>query len=153
MKTICSILALAALCASLGAQAEVYRWVDKSGKVNYSDNPPADAAAETRRLHDSKIEQEKLPYETRKAAERFPLVLYTSENCKEACAQARSFLGKRKLPFTEQLMLTKEDHDKALARLGRKELMVPALTVGNKLVEGFEETSWSAALDYAGYPK
>lgn len=153
MKTIGIMLALLTLCASLGVQAEVYRWTDKSGKVYYSDNPPPEVEAQPRRLHDSRIEQEKLPFETRKAAERFPLVLYTSENCKEACVQARSFLGKRKLPFTEQSLLLKEDHEKALARLGKKELMVPALTVGDKLVEGFEASSWTSAIDYAGYPK
>ena len=35
------------LLAVLGnAQADTYRWVDKSGKVHYGDEPPADEAAQ-----------------------------------------------------------------------------------------------------------
>ena len=39
---------LALLCALLpaaGAQAEVYKWVDKDGHVKYGDHPPADDPA------------------------------------------------------------------------------------------------------------
>lgn len=153
MKTLFGILTLAALCASLGAQAEVYRWVDKTGKVNYSDAPPADAPAEPRRLHDNRIDQEKLPYTTRKAAERFPLRLAVSADCKEPCVLARAYLNKRKLPFTEQTLATTADHDAFLLRTGKKEVILPTLLVGEKALAGFEETSWSAALEYAGYPK
>jgi hypothetical protein len=34
---------LCALALSLGAQAEVYKWVDENGKVQYGDQPPAGA--------------------------------------------------------------------------------------------------------------
>lgn len=38
-------LMLIALLASASASAEVYRWVDKNGVINYSDTPPKSVAA------------------------------------------------------------------------------------------------------------
>ena len=44
MRRIALALIVAAACAS-PAQAQVYRWVDKDGKVHYSDQKPKDAVA------------------------------------------------------------------------------------------------------------
>jgi len=43
MRMVLAILAL--WCAALPAAAEVYKWVDREGKVHYSDTPPANAAS------------------------------------------------------------------------------------------------------------
>jgi len=40
MKTSYSILATLLLCFTTAASAEVYRWVDSQGRVQYSDQPP-----------------------------------------------------------------------------------------------------------------
>ena len=153
VKTFWIGLILTALLASLGAQAEVFRWTDKSGKVHYSDAPPPEADAQTRRLYDSRIEQDKLPYETSRAAEKFPLTLYVSEDCKEHCGSARAWLQKRKAPFSEKLVKTNEEGDALKQLTGNKQVFLPTLTVGSKVIEGFEAGAWGSALDLAGYPK
>jgi hypothetical protein len=87
--------------------------VDKSGKVHYGDAPAADAA---------KVEQKKfgaaptadvndLSYATRNAKKNFPVTLYIAENCSDPCKQAREFLNKRGIPFTENNVRTKEELD------------------------------------------
>lgn len=153
MKTFWTSLILIALLASLGAQAQVLRWTDKNGRVNYSDTPPSDADAQTRRLYDSRIESEKLPYETRKAAERFPITLYVDESCAEFCGPAREWLQKRKAPFNEKVLKTTEDGEALKQLTGKSKVLVPTLSIGSKIFEGFQASGWSSALDAAGYPK
>lgn len=153
MKIACIALSLVTLLASLSAGAEVYRWTDKNGKANYSDLPPPEADAQARRLYDSKIEQDKLPFETKQAAERFPITLYVDERCKEHCATARQWLQKRKAPFSEKILKTAEDGDALKQLSGKKEIFLPSVTVGRKFIEGFEPGAWGTALDTAGYPK
>jgi len=41
-------IAIAIALASLPTQAEVYKWTDKDGKVQYSDKPPPDDAAKAK---------------------------------------------------------------------------------------------------------
>ncbi|MEN9490336.1 MAG: hypothetical protein RJA63_785 [Pseudomonadota bacterium] len=147
-------VALLALGMTLGtvAQAEVYRWVDKNGKVQYSDVPPNDVNAQPRKLGENTIEVDKLPYEVRKAAEAAPITFYSSPDYKEASDAARNLLKARKLPFTEKPVKTTEDAKELVKQLG-KAPMVPALAVGSKVVEGFSESNWNNAIDAAGYPK
>ena len=141
---------IALVCGT--AQADgLYRWVDKSGKVNYGDAPAADAA---------KVEQKKfgaaptvdindLPYATRRAKQNFPVTLYSAENCGDPCKEARLFLTKRGIPFTENLLRTKEDLDSFKKLSGSDS--VPTLAVGKTWFKGFQAEQWGGALDTAGY--
>jgi hypothetical protein len=148
-----SLLA-AVLVVSLGAaQAEVFRWTDKDGKVHYSDNPPIDAKVEQRKMKDNSVESTKQGYETTRAAQLAPITLYVSADCKDACDKARQFLNTRKAPFKEAAITTKEDLDALGKLLGKKDPLVPTLQVGNKPIEGFEAGAWTSALDVVGYPK
>lgn len=146
-------LALLTLAISAGASAEVYRWVDKSGTVQYSDVPPPDATAQSRKLIDNRIDVDKLPYETRKAVEKSPITLYTSSTCKDVCESARKHLQARKLPFAEKNLQTAEEIQ-ALAKLvGKPTPIAPTLQIGSKTLEGYEQGVWNSALEAAGYPK
>ena len=135
------------------AQAEVFRWKDKDGKVHYSDNPPKDVQAEKRKVGDNKIESDKASYETKRAMQLAPVTLYSFSDCKEPCDQARKFLTTRKVPFTESVMKTKEEFDAVAKLVGKKEPTAPTLLVGSKPVEGFEAGAWNSMLDVVGYPK
>jgi hypothetical protein len=44
MNKIACVLSACLACASLQSQAQVYKWIDKDGKVQYSDTPPAAGA-------------------------------------------------------------------------------------------------------------
>jgi glutaredoxin len=153
MKTACMILSLITLFASLSAEAEVFRWTDKNGKANYSDLPPPEIDAQSRRLYDSKIEQDKIPFEARKAGERYPITLYVDASCKEICSNARQWLQKRKAPFKEVMLKTPEEGEALKKITGKKEIFLPTVTIGSQTIEGYESGAWGSALDLAGYPK
>ena len=136
-----------------GAQAgELYRWVDSSGRVYYGDLPPVDATeVEIRKFPEGITASEYLPYETRKAQQNFPVVLYVALGCGELCNQARSLLNKRGIPYSEKMVRTKDEIDD-FRRLTGSEI-VPTLAVGKTILKVFQSGQWHDALDIAGYPK
>jgi glutaredoxin len=79
------------------------------------------------------------------------VTLYVAENCTALCAQARSLLNKRGIPFVEKNLRTKDDAEAYKKLTGGNS--VPALTIGKTLLSGFEAGQWNSALDLAGYPK
>jgi len=142
------------LAASVAlAQSTVYRWVDKDGKVQFTDTPPpSDAKGVTERRMGGGGTDDQLPFATQIAARRHPVVLYTSEDCGDICAQGRALLGKRGIPFTEKNpQRNPEDAEALKAAIGALE--VPVLMVGSNSVKGFGEDSWQSALDQAGYSR
>lgn len=145
------------LFASLNATAQTtYRWVGQDGKVHYSDQPPP--PAETREVQKKKlkpgsvIETSGPSYAAQKAAQKFPLTLYTSPNCIDNCKIARDFLNRRGAMFTEKVLKTIEDAAEFKQSTGINELTVPVLLAGTKAEKGFEENAWRSLLDAAGYP-
>lgn len=152
MKIIRFLLACLAIMP-LGAQAaELYRWVDKAGKMHYSDVPPAETTdVERKNLSSTPSESEDLPYETRRAQQNFPVTLYVTNACGAPCDQARSMLKKRGIPFSENGLNTQEEIDAFRNRSGSDS--VPTLAVGKNFLSGFLESRWNSELDAAGYPK
>lgn len=147
------LLALAAFAAC--AQG-AYRWVGKDGKVHYSDEPPPPAETqkvEQKRLNASVVDSGgTLSYETREAARNFPVTLYVSPDCGTACADGRSFLRKRGIPFAEKSLQGPEDAEVYRKAAGTTDIAVPTLLVGGKAHKGFEAIGWNGLLDGAGYP-
>lgn len=143
-----------ALIASGALAQQVYRYVDPTGRVVYSDRPPpVDAkGVQTKRVDGNFVESNEPTIAAQMAADRFPATLYTFE-CGEICQNAEALLNKRGVPF--QLVDVQKD-DQAMTRLRNitGEERAPVLTLGDKVVvKGFNEARWQAALDEAGYPK
>jgi len=139
--------------ALAGAQAQqMYRWVDKDGKVHYTQQPPPpDAKSVQRRTAVSgAADSTGLPYATQLAAKNYPVTLYTSADCGQACKDARASLEKRGIPF-EEVVVGDENSIATLKRLTGK-TQVPVLRVGTQIEVGFEPVGWKSALDAAGYP-
>ncbi len=139
-----------------GAALAQYRWVDANGKVNYGDAPPREAT-DVRSLNMRAAPQGKendglgnLPYELRRAAERAPVVLYTSSDC-QPCALARDFLRGRGVPFNERTVNSNDD----LMEFRRitNGLRLPYVSVGSQTQSAFNPDVWGSMLDAAGYPK
>lgn len=130
-----------------------YRWVDSSGNVHYGDAPPAEAVdAEKQRVGNIPPgDNADLPYETRRAQQNFPVILYVVEKCGEGCQQARDLLSKRGIPFEEINLKTQEDFDEFKKMSGSDG--VPSLVVGKVWLMGFQPGQWHSELDIAGYPK
>jgi glutaredoxin len=153
-------IALCVFAASLAApffanaQTTVYRWVDKDGKVQFSDSPPPAEAkgASQRRMGGGETADSPLPYATQVAARRNPVALYTGTSCRELCARGRELLEQRGIPFVEHDAESNRADREALKNLtGTTE--VPVLVVGENKFKGFDESAWHASLDGAGYPK
>lgn len=149
------VLAIAALVVAAGAPAQTtYRWIDaRTGKTIYSDQPPPAGARQVITSPSGSTEAPApLPYATRRAAEKFPVTLYTAANCVEACERARALLNARGVPFAEKL-LKNEDELAALSRAISAEPSVPTLFVGHEYAIGLDEPAWNNLLDLAAYPR
>lgn len=149
------VAGLAAVVA-MGAAAQnqqVYRYVDKEGRVVYSDRgPPADARdVQSKRLRGNVIENNEMPLAAQQAQERFPVTLY-SFGCGEVCTAAEALLNRRGVPYSAVNVETPEGAEQLSKMTG--ELKAPVLQVGDRtFVKGYSDTQWNKALDEAGYPK
>ncbi|NDZ11954.1 NrdH-redoxin [Variovorax sp. WS11] len=145
--------ALLLLLAAGAAFAQpVYRHVDKNGKVTFSDQPPAaDAQAAAPRGGAAGGSGPALPYELRQVAQRYPVTIYTGDEC-GPCGAGRSLLVTRGIPFEERTVKSNEDIE-ALQRLSGGQPSLPLLSIGSQQLKGFSDAEWSQYLDAAGYPK
>jgi len=153
-RLIAGAIVIAALAAGLSATAQtsVYRWVDKDGKVHFSDTPPPEEAKSVsqKRMGGGYTEESQLPYATQMAMKRNPVTLYTANGCGTPCDRGRELLSKRGVPFSERNAGASNADREALVKLaGNAE--VPLLMVGDNKVRGYDEDQWNSALDGAGY--
>ena len=149
-----SILAAVLLVAwQAQAQSSVYRWVDKDGKVHFSDAPPAEEARDVsqKRMGGGYVEEGQLPYATQVAMRRSPVTLYISSDCGDLCTSGRELLVNRGIPYSERNAQNSADAETIRKLVGALE--VPVLVVGETSLKGFSEGPWHSALDSAGYPR
>jgi glutaredoxin len=143
-------LAFALLPAAGAAQ---YKWLDASGRVTYGDNPPRDAKniePMRRASGESSDPLAALPFDVRRAANAFPLTLYTAPDC-SACGAGRELLRARGAPYAEVTVGSPQDIE-AFKKLDLGD-KVPVLTLGRQSVKEFNPDEWHRALDSAGYPR
>ena len=144
------LLALLILAGPLDA-AQLYRWVDDKGNVEWRDTPPPSTAkkVEQRNVRGSTIETSELPYSLQQAVKNHPVTLWITD-CGAVCNQARSLLNRRGVPHTER---NPQAEIEAFKKASGGSMEVPLLFVGSRQVKGYLESEWDAALDAAGYPK
>ena len=145
------LLVLCLALTSACAVAETYRWVDPAGRTVISDTPPPGRAHSVAKAGASDGNTDGLPYAAKKAAEDFPVTLFTSADCVSQCKDARDLLNVRGVPFTEKMVQKQEDLDELKQLVG--DAYVPALKVGKQSFRGFETGAYNNLLDLAGYPK
>jgi len=144
----------ALLLVAAGAMAQpIYRNVDKNGKVTFTDRAPtagtAPASGPQAGIAPPPVNAG-LPYELRQVAQRYPVTLYSSDEC-GPCGAARSMLTTRGIPFEERTVKSNEEVE-ALQRLSGQNSL-PLLTIGSQQLKGYSDVEWSQYLDAAGYPK
>ena len=145
------LLALAlALAAGPLCAAQLYRWVDDKGNVEWRDTPPPSNArkVEQRNMGGNTIETSTMPYSMQQAVKNFPVTLWAYD-CGEVCTMARNHLSRRGVPHTERNAQKEGDALKKLT--GGTD--VPVLVVGSTRLKGYLDTDWDTALDNAGYPR
>jgi glutaredoxin len=137
--------------AALSAQAQVYRIVGPDGRVTFSDKPPAsiDKASVLDKAESASSNGSQLPFELRQIASRYPVTLYTGDNC-SPCDGGRGMLSTRGIPFTEFTVKTSQDAE-ALQKLSGENTL-PFLTIGGQKIKGYSASEWGQFLDAAGYP-
>ena len=149
---LCLSALLGLLAATASAQA-VYRIVGPDGRVTFSDQPPPSANARPAGVNTTSGgggTAAQLPFELRQVAGRYPVTLYTGENC-APCNSGRNLLNARGIPYTEKTVSTNEDAE-ALKRLAG-EASLPFMTIGSQQLRGYSDTEWTQFLDAAGYPR
>jgi hypothetical protein len=77
MNRIVFLIAAVLLAAGTAQAAQLYRWVDDKGRVEWRDTPPPASAkkVERRSVGDSVIETSGLPYSVQQAVRNAPLTL------------------------------------------------------------------------------
>jgi glutaredoxin len=150
MKRIVILSALAILSAAPAGAAQLYRWVDDKGNVEYRDTPPPSSAkkVEQRSLGGRSSETSSLPFSVQQAVRNFPVTLWNAA-CGASCDQARAHLARRGVPHT--VKDPQADVDAFQSLTGGLE--VPVLFVGSTRLRGYLESEWDSTLDAAGYPR
>ena len=145
-------------CLALGAsqvQAQtVYRSVGPNGQITFSDIPGASSANKVSPVDNAAATVTPagaaLPFELRQVLVKYPVTLYTSNNC-APCDSGRSLLASRGVPFAEKTVITAQDAE-ALQKLSGSNSL-PFLTIGAQHVAGFSASEWTQYLNVAGYPE
>ncbi|WP_411883530.1 glutaredoxin family protein [Polaromonas sp. YR568] len=141
------------LFSPLSQAQQVYRIIGADGKVTFSDKPPP--AASTGKISTANTggsggaASTGLPFELRQVASKYPVTLYSGENC-GPCGAARAMLVNRGVPFSERTVTTSDDI-KALQRISG-DASVPFATIGGQQLKGFSDVEWTQFLNAAGYP-
>jgi len=142
-------------CVSATALAQTYRWVDKDGRVHYTDTPPP--PTNTRSVEKISTQSgtvsdsQPFAFSLQQAVKANPVKLYTFSGCSAACSDAKALLAKRGVPYTE-VSVDSLDKREELKRVSGSN-NVPVLVVGKTVKQGFEAGMYNAALDEGGYPK
>src|SRR5258708_5907331 len=149
-----SFFLLCALIPGLAAaqQQQMFRYIDKDGRVVYTDTaPPSDArSVQQKKLGGNYIETSEPPYALQIAQQRNPVTLYAGP-CGPVCDQGRNLLNRRGVPFRE--IDPSQPGEAAKLKQVTGEMQVPVLVVGSTyLLRGFEEDKWQGVLDAAGNP-
>jgi len=149
MKPSLILIGLATVLSGAVFAAQIYRWVDEKGNVEWRDTPPPATAkkVEQRRAGGSMIETSTLPYSVQVAAKNFPVTIWTTK-CGAACDQAKAHLARRGVPYSEKD--PQIDVEAFQKQTGGNE--VPVLYVGRTQIKGYQASQYDAALDAAGYP-
>lgn len=154
MIRLLTVITLAAVAFSSAQAQQMYRWVDKDGRVTYSQNPPPAGAAKSvqpKSLAGSSVETSTLPYAAQVAAKNFPVTLFATPDCGAPCDEGRASLQKRGVPFKEVSVADAKGFETLKSLTGGK-TQVPVLQIGSRLLQGYEPGAWKGNLDEVGYP-
>jgi len=166
-RSVASILPLALLLTVRpeSSRADVYTWVDESGTVHFSEEPPARAkqarkvtlpeeaaSPEPSVATPTATESEPKPAAARAPAPRpvaarkpLPQVeLFTTSWC-PYCKRARAYFQGRGIPYTEHDIEKEEGAGARLVELTGSHA-VPTAVIGDELVRGYSPSAYQSAL-------
>jgi glutaredoxin len=129
------------LCLGAGlssqARAEIYRWVDEQGNVNFSDKASERHESDTVRVRVNTYAA--VSYDVSLFDTGRKVVMYSASWCGH-CKRAKRYFRKHRIPFTEYDI---EKDRKARARYDRMRAAgVPVILVGKRRMNGFSEAGF-----------
>lgn len=146
-----SLICTLALCFTSPVSADIYRWVDSTGRVHFGDQPPADASR-VQQMPSQSLPETPPAAKAREASQRTPVTLYTSA-CGQYCDQANDFLKTRGIPYSLKFIDRDPEAARTLRQLTGMPLQVPVIKIGDSVQKGFDKALWGNLLDLAGYPR
>jgi glutaredoxin len=127
-------LLLAAIMAAISAaQAQVYKWKDADGRVQFSDRPPANAAVEEVKIRSFAGAAEVSVSDTN-AAPAARVMMLSAAWC-GVCKTARAYLQRNGIPFDEFDVEKTDAGRNEYRRLNGRG--VPILLIGRQRMDGF----------------
>lgn len=147
IKLIAMLAIITPASSQLYAQ-QVYKSVDKNGRVTYSEVPPLPSSGD--KLTADSAASVSLPYALQQVVSRYPVTLYTTADC-GPCINARLMLTRRGVPFKELTVSSNEDIT-AYKKLST-DINFPLISIAAQQLKGYEETELTKYLDAAGYPQ
>jgi hypothetical protein len=153
VKSAIALFVLVFLAVAHSNAAQLYRWVDSKGNVEWRDTPPPMSVPankiEQRRVGDNVIDTSEAPYSVQLAAKNHPVTLWGSSDCGKICDGARAHLARRGVPFSDKNPQADLEGFKKVSPANE----VPILQVGSITLKGYLESEWDSTLDAAGYPR
>lgn len=143
-------LLIVVLLAPAALAAQLYRWVDADGRVEWRDTPPPTSAGtlERKKVQGNVIAAPGVLFAVQRAARDFPVTLWTAKDCGALCEQARQHLARRGIPHAEK----DASAERATFEAVTSSREIPVLFVGREPLKGYAPDLWNEALDRAGYP-
>lgn len=146
-----STVLAALLLLPLPLVADMYKWIDKDGKVHYADSPPPGQKAKKLGLKINSITGPAtvtIIGGTAAAAKSTAKVkVYTTTWC-GYCKRAKAYLQARGTPYQEIDVETSAQGQSEFQALGGRG--VPVILVGNQRMDGYSEGTLAGMLKQAG---
>lgn len=140
-----SLIAAGSIFFNTSLYAEIYRWKDEHGRIQFSDVPPVNEESETVDLPElSTFKSVTVLDEAdpgaedaepdNKANKRKKVVMYSAEWC-GVCTKAKQYFKENKIPFKEMDIDKSKKARKAFKKLNARG--IPVIFINKKRMNGF----------------
>lgn len=148
MKHVLICLSVSVFIWSVGAWAEIHKWIDESGKIHYGDRPPESSGMQTleisvesfssvevRELNSADLSV--LAREQKNIAKSKNVVMYSTQSC-GYCKKAKAYFSSKGIKFTERDINNDPSARKQWEKLNGTG--VPLILVGKSKMSGFSQS-------------
>lgn len=127
-------IACALMLCSLAVNAGIYKWVDETGKVHFTDRPPDDIKTEEIELRINTYTSVEIKPLIERLGKKDKVVMYSATWCR-MCNKAKNYFRENNIPYVA--------YDVEKSRTGKLDFKllrgksVPIIIVGGKRMNGF----------------
>lgn len=153
MNKLVQICICTMLFATFNAQAiKLYKWVDSEGKISYQGQPPPPGQKyEEKSFTEEGVNtQTSIDLKREQAAISAPATLYMTQEC-GSCELVRKVFDLHAIPYLEVDVENDIEAQEGLKKLTGA-LRIPSVTIGDKVISGFDRNKIEDILLSKGYP-